>query len=776
MILIGNASACNPCSNNGPQEAQQKQQKQQQQQEALPEELTCSICKELVQAAVLIDKCRHSFCSFCIRLDFSAQSKKLKSKVCCPWCRAEIYPRGVNKADQHLTANLELQEQVFHFKQQQSLLSSQSRQQSQAKKEVDESSLPSPLRRSTRHSNSPPKQQPQPPSQESQVSLYSKRNPPLPKMRAVHYQGKKRKDLIALLRPYGLPCAGTEDELKNRHTRFVTYWNSCCDEQVDPPSEATVIQQFRSSEVKKASATAAGNSITLMMASSSNGNSSGSSGSGRVNSINAADDRARLLQEHAEGFRAIHEKILEDSCDQWCNASFRLAIAVLQSHPMIQNDSFRDCLRQRAMNENHQEIPIQDLLSGEVPIPTTIFENIDHERIKRNSPSVPTNMPTAKRPRIEAPATPVGAPISNPYSKKRQSNSIHQPPTATARDAKLVNHAAPMLGSTALRNYSPSLPENPYRKSCNNTPSTATKSMSTVGSPAAATASLPSRSPPRNPYRKSVNNTPSTATKSMSTVGSPDTTTTSVPSRSPPRNPYRKSVNNTPSTATKSMSTVGSPAAATTSVPSRSPPRNPYRKSCNNTPSTATKSMSTVGSPAAATPVEAAKKEASTTTFKSISVPMSEPPPHKAIKAATTSVMRPNDASHQNSNHNNNNNNNIQQNNSNASKSNSKPSPSTAISQNDASQPRNAVSPPTVATSFFTKKTTRPKSKWEWTCQVCMYEMKLDPRATKCACCGKPKGATLEDAFSEHHQNSISQTQQTQSSSAGSQNDPIEMC
>ena len=54
-------------------------------------------------------------------------------------------------------------------------------------------------------------------------------------------------------------------------------------------------------------------------------------------------------------------------------------------------------------------------------------------------------------------------------------------------------------------------------------------------------------------------------------------------------------------------------------------------------------------------------------------------------------------------------------------------------------------------TTFFQAKTNSASLQkvWQWTCQVCFYENKLDRTSTTCGLCGKGKGTTFDDIYQE---------------------------
>lgn len=697
--MIGSASACT-AGCNGPQAPQQAQLHQPEwpiTQEAFPEDLTCGICKELFRAAVRIDKCGHSFCSFCIRLDFAAQSKKLKSKVCCPCCRADLFQRGVNKADQHLTTNLELQNQVFLFKQLQT-------EQEQQPQREDDDVLP--LRRSSRRSN--PSKQPQ-----HQSQVLRKRNPPLTKMRAVHCQGKKRKDLVALLKSYGLPTTGSEDELKSRYSQFIMYWNSFCDEQVDPPSHTTVIQQFRSSETKKALARA--NTLSSTLTNHNNGASS--------STTNDAEERASLLNKLEEGFQALHENILGEYAEKWMQANSCLAIAVLQSHPMIQNPRFLDCLRQRAINGNHK-VPIKDLLSGKISVPDRI-ENLLHS--KGDPSAAATTLPAMGSTHSST------APVS-----QSSTTSVHRlpaPSTTFQEDTQRV-----------IKRSSTSVPNKGVKKS-------------RIEAQGSISATKPI-APISNPYSKRRNNNvqPTSANSdilkpmSATTAVRHSVSTTSIASKSRVQNPYSNSykINISSPSAPKSMSSTAASAQAAT----KPRPHNPYSSNTN------VQLQNTVSTASTTSAMRLSVCHQKNNIQGGNVVSNANRPVIKTSTDVTLTSMTKQITS--------------------SSVCSSNRSPDTNAFSNAATPviPRNAVSPPTVAAGadIFKKTTTRTKPSWEWTCKVCTYEMKVDPWATHCAFCGSTKGATLDDAFNENQETSSESSETKLQSSSGSPNEPIELC
>lgn len=327
----------------------------------IPEELLCSICQDLYCAAVSTTVCQHSYCSHCIRLDVNLQLKSLKKWICCPCCRAQLFPRGISKVDKVLKPNLEVQQQVYDFK-----------------------------KKSHHHRNGS-----------------SGRNPPLTPHPRVVYQGKKRRDFIEMLVQHRLPAHGSEDELKTRYERFVLCWNSFCDERIDPPTADFVKRYFVSHLTAKAAMS-----------------------SSKRSKVNTKKNK------FGKEFQDLHSKIQQEFAHKWSQDNFSLAILANQRHPILQDLSFREELRNRAMNATYTNTKISQLLQESPRIDTsTAFANnaaaaaAKPTQVPETNDSVDNNRKQSKPSKSTMVARPTKW-TTNPYTRKGPATRLRTAATA----------------------------------------------------------------------------------------------------------------------------------------------------------------------------------------------------------------------------------------------------------------------------------------------------------------------------------------------------------
>lgn len=82
-------------------------------------------------------------------------------------------------------------------------------------------------------------QQQQPPTKKTKLSLQRKTIP--------SYHGMKRKKLTELCVKEGLPCNGSDEEMKKRHSDYITLYNSECDAAY-PRSVGELVKEIKSRE------------------------------------------------------------------------------------------------------------------------------------------------------------------------------------------------------------------------------------------------------------------------------------------------------------------------------------------------------------------------------------------------------------------------------------------------------------------------------------------------------------------------------------------------
>jgi hypothetical protein len=159
----------------------------------------------------------------------------------------------------------------------------------------------------------------------------SHRNPPLKPHPTIIYQGKKRKDYVQMLQKHRLPTDGSESELKTRHERFVLCWNAFCDERIDPPTAEFVKRYFVSHHKLQQQ---------------------------QVKSTEKLSTKQTFCRE----FQDLHSKIRQDFAEKWSQDNFALAIFAIQHHPLLQDSSLRDQLRNRALAMDYTSRPLLQLL------------------------------------------------------------------------------------------------------------------------------------------------------------------------------------------------------------------------------------------------------------------------------------------------------------------------------------------------------------------------------------------------------------------------------
>ena len=230
--------------------------------EETPEDLRCTICREVFVNAVTIGdpKCGHSFCSECIRNNFSSQLKRLKRQTACPQCRTLVN----HNDSQILIPNRALQEAVSLWHESQNKIISLNNNNNNNQKEED-SKLRN--RRKVDYGEDDDN------SDENEViDIIAEQHPShslLERRTGIKYTGKKKKQLQELCKNDGLSTQGNEDEVKARHQAFVNFWNAELDSD-QPRSPSQLVEEFnqreraRSQERMKDYSTGAINHTKLM--------------------------------------------------------------------------------------------------------------------------------------------------------------------------------------------------------------------------------------------------------------------------------------------------------------------------------------------------------------------------------------------------------------------------------------------------------------------------------------------------------------------------------
>ena len=204
----------------------------------LERELRCPICKDFFHNPVSIVPCHHTFCSECIRTYFTGQIKSLVRKARCAACKCDVD----TKNDKCYIPNRSVQRLVGIFAQRvrDPLLHvlRDGGGEDMMRNDDDPLLLDSKQPRRTRSADHQPALDVEelPPTnascsladpshhqQPTEVTkLRNKRSKP-------HYASKSKAQLKKLCRDEGLSIAGTEVELRQRHTDFIVLYNSECD-------------------------------------------------------------------------------------------------------------------------------------------------------------------------------------------------------------------------------------------------------------------------------------------------------------------------------------------------------------------------------------------------------------------------------------------------------------------------------------------------------------------------------------------------------------------
>eukprot|EP00804_Cyclotella_cryptica_P023394 CCRYP_000532-RB/>CCRYP_000532-RB protein AED:0.40 eAED:0.40 QI:148/1/1/1/0.5/0.33/3/975/338 len=231
----------------------------------------CSICGELYVAPVAVLPCLHTFCSECVRRHCKWGMGGMKRECRCPECNQLIgTKKGQNDYENAILPNHHFENQLDIYKQMRDgLLSSfvrldvlekerTTRQKSEPingkmhehggegnienkrhhdgeeKKERAPKRSCRKIAKTTTYDYSSDSDNDNDPDYESsqthsQPSNKSKPKITLQRKTVVSYHGLKRKRLVELCNREGLPSHGTDEDLKRRHSDYITLYNSECD-------------------------------------------------------------------------------------------------------------------------------------------------------------------------------------------------------------------------------------------------------------------------------------------------------------------------------------------------------------------------------------------------------------------------------------------------------------------------------------------------------------------------------------------------------------------
>ena len=211
-----------------------------QQLRSLDEALRCPICREFFTNPVSLMNCCHSFCSACLRLSLTAQSSLTRQGgPCCPVCRSELDGRRQeanfrpNRSLARLVATFApLRVSLYHH-----LTQTMAHNNNNSN---NNSSNNSSNNNDEAHNNNNNNRKR---SSTSTIKLE-------PKRRLIYssqqYKGKRA--LVDLCREEGISTAGNEQQLRERHQRFVLYWNSHTDCFEDTKTPGAIIAAFNAQE------------------------------------------------------------------------------------------------------------------------------------------------------------------------------------------------------------------------------------------------------------------------------------------------------------------------------------------------------------------------------------------------------------------------------------------------------------------------------------------------------------------------------------------------
>ena len=186
--------------------------------QTLDASLRCEICRGLYSNPVSLNTCQHSFCSECIRNTLTEQSTRVRQGgPTCPSCRAPLDGR---RHESNYRPNRTLARVVSAFANVRGPLHQRLIQNHQiiggAADHSSTNTAASTLERGRRG------------TKRTAADLGATVHPLETKRRMI-YSHYKKKDLQALCQADGISTAGNEQQLKDRHQRFVVFWNSHAD-------------------------------------------------------------------------------------------------------------------------------------------------------------------------------------------------------------------------------------------------------------------------------------------------------------------------------------------------------------------------------------------------------------------------------------------------------------------------------------------------------------------------------------------------------------------
>jgi len=258
--------------------------------EGLDQTFRCQICANLLDKAVAIKDCGHTFCSVCIRNYWVAVRTGVhRQKKSCPICRKPVDVLDIEKA---LVMNRSIQEGVKAYKQ--ILL----KYHLSSSCQVDDS----PSHRSQRSRRS--RKRKSPTTKDCDDFAYGdnfhdtsddrdERSPIHKKMQSRNYGRMKKRELQKLCKELKISASGSEQELIDRLRNYQNRWNAEVLHSINPKKPSDIAAELKKEEEaqldekKRAQRSGASNSQECMRKL----NASIKSGNQNVTSGNATFDR-----------------------------------------------------------------------------------------------------------------------------------------------------------------------------------------------------------------------------------------------------------------------------------------------------------------------------------------------------------------------------------------------------------------------------------------------------------------------------------------------------
>lgn len=207
--------------------------------------LRCQICRGLYTNPVSLNTCQHSFCSECIRNSLTEQSTRVRQGgPTCPVCRARLDGFSHEK-NYRPNRSLQLVVEAFTAVRaplHQTLLrsSTSGTAEGSAARAASMAAGEERPRRGTKRS-----------AADAGVTAAPTRHHIQPKRRLI-YSAYKKKSLQEICRGEGISATGSEQQLRDRHQRFVVHWNSHADSlEGSTKTERQIVNAFNRRELER---------------------------------------------------------------------------------------------------------------------------------------------------------------------------------------------------------------------------------------------------------------------------------------------------------------------------------------------------------------------------------------------------------------------------------------------------------------------------------------------------------------------------------------------